>query len=46
MSDYDNDLYETLFATRQRPFPDESSASVRRRPTPDEGDYHELQFND
>ncbi|MBT0719380.1 hypothetical protein HGT71_14110 [Rosenbergiella epipactidis] len=46
MSDYDNDLYETLFATRQRPFPEESSAPPRRRRTPDEGEYHELQFND
>ncbi|MBT0724937.1 hypothetical protein HH682_10990 [Rosenbergiella sp. S61] len=46
MSDYDYDLYETLFATRQRPFPEESSAAVPRRHIPDEGEYHELQFND
>ncbi|MBT0721423.1 hypothetical protein [Rosenbergiella collisarenosi] len=46
MSDYDNDLYETLFATRQRPFPEEPSQPPRRRRAPDEGDYQELQFND
>ncbi|MBT0727191.1 hypothetical protein HGT73_07310 [Rosenbergiella australiborealis] len=46
MSEYDNDLYETLFASRQRPFPEESTTPVRRRSVPDEGDYNELQFND
>ncbi len=45
MSLYENDLYEEIFATRQRPLPEENQ-SLSRRKKADDSDYAELQFND